>query len=224
MLRHQYTWLPRVGDTREPILANDTLEWGGPNIRISSPVIPIPFAFTQVRVVATSSDPTVVVRLTDANHTILLDNLVVPVNATVNAPIATNSVIVSAMSPLDASTVAYTVTAIQSTAQQVDDWGNPIQTIASPPAPAPTPGKPCLFRDMSTVDYTQNGPVQVETNSIAIPWNDTLRIGDWIGDITDPVTATHFIDQPARVEMIADYAPHGELIYRIARLRFGEAE
>lgn len=105
---------------------------------------------------------------------------------------------------------------------QSDDWGNPIQTVASPPAPPPVADKICLYRDTSKFGIADVGPVQVEVNELAVSWDDPIQVGDFVALVADPETGRTLISVPTRVETIAEIGPHGAVIYRVLTLHSAE--
>jgi len=104
----------------------------------------------------------------------------------------------------------------------VDDWGNPLQTIQTPPAPVPTTDKICLYRDTSKFAVGDSGPVQVEINELTVAWDDPIQVGDYVASVTDPETGRTLIVDPTRVESIAEIGPHGAVVYRVLTLHGAE--
>jgi len=105
-----------------------------------------------------------------------------------------------------------------------DDWGNPILTTDPASAGAPVTDKPCLFTDTATVSLGSAGPIQVEVNRLVVPFDDPIRVGDYVAAVSDPATGNALIQEPARVESMNEIAPHGAVIYRVARLRYAEVQ
>lgn len=236
MLKHQYTWQPRfvyasdattmsaIVDSRTVVLNTSffgppiwaptshvgiRLQWETLIGSISS--MQILNSLNQTRYMCSSVDQAGDITTFDTDTPVCgLNTWALPIHVLITS--------------LGGAQVQYALWAITSLSQDssVDDWGNPIQTITSPPALAAVSGKPCLFKDRARVLLGPDGPIQVETNELTVPWDDPLSIGDFIGDIYDPDTGHHFIDQPIRVETVTDHAPHGALLYRIASLRYAE--
>lgn len=100
-----------------------------------------------------------------------------------------------------------------------DSWGNPETTLA-----APVPDAPCLFLDTGTVVNGGNGPIQIESETLCIPFDDPLSVGDLVSNIVDPETGFVLYQGPAKAQLFTEIASHGARIYRFVKLIKAEAE
>jgi hypothetical protein len=113
---------------------------------------------------------------------------------------------------------------VEQTAGAVDPWGLPLETTDSPPAPAPVPNKPCLFRDESMIVNGLNGPIQYQRTRLFLPFDDPLREGDYVTDVMDPLTGRVFVAQPSRTELLTLTATKDALIWKQVTIRWSEVD